>query len=304
MKKNFRLIHLLFFALLFSLNTSYGQNDTQKVMLLPQPIQHNSGFDVIIKTDGEIVYGIVKEVGLHLITYQRTDIPDGPIYTILRSEIYAISYRNQVKEYFNTLIATPSINEVSPVPAVNYIPHDPFFKQGIIRLGLGFIKSFTKVDNSKNYSSSSSFPAIIIGYDVDFKNQVRLGLQIGFGSRNFSKQDYSSYDSVQNNITMKENLFSLFVYAKYILLQNTSRMKPYIIGGLGINSSRISSKNTISFTNNYNQSILVSSGTRSAGLGVIARFGSEYYLTDQFQLYLDAGIGISIINAGLAFNLK
>ena len=303
MKNNFRLNLFSLFVLIVSFNSAYGQVDTQKVMPPPQPVQYNAGFDVIIKINGDIVYGIVKEVGLYLISYKRTDIPDGPIYTMLRSEVYAISYRNQIKEYFNRINNYPVINEINRNPKIDY-KRNPLFEQGIFRLGIGLIKSFSKVDNSKNYSSSSSFPVINLGYDVNFKNQLRLGLQMGFGSRNFSKQEYSSYDSTQNNITIKENIFALYVYAKYDFIQNSSRLKPYVIAGLGIISSRIRSENTISFINNNSQVLLVKSGTRSAGLGVMARVGAEYYLTDQLQLFLDAGFGTSVINFGLAVSLK
>jgi hypothetical protein len=39
-------------------------------------------------------------VTFELVKYKRTDIPDGPLYQLLRSEVY-ISYRNQLKEILN-----------------------------------------------------------------------------------------------------------------------------------------------------------------------------------------------------------
>lgn len=307
MKKNFTIIRFTLFISLFVISNTYGQADTvKKVIPPPQPVQYNAGFDVIIKTNGEIVYGLVKEVGLHLISYQRTDIPDGPIYTMLRNEVYAISYRNQVKEYFNPprdSSSYPLINELSLNPKIDY-KRNPLFEQAGLRLGIGFIRSFTKVDGAKNYSSSGSFPAVNIGYDVNFKSKVRLGLQIGFASHNFSKQEYSTYDSTQNNITLKENIFALHIYAKYNLTNDSSRLRPYIIAGLGINTSHIRSENTISFANNNSQTLLVKSGASSVGLGVMARVGATYYLSDPLQLFLDAGVGIAVINLGLAVSLK
>jgi len=307
MKKNLKIIRFTLFISLFVISNTYGQADTvKKFMTPPPPVQYNAGFDVIIKTNGEIVYGLVKEVGLYLISYQRTDIPDGPIYTMLRTDVYAISYRNQVKEYFNPPgdNGYPVINESGLNPKIDY-KHNPLFEQGSLRLGIGFIRSFTKVDGAKNYSSSGSFPAVIIGYDVNFKSKVRLGLQIGFASNKFSKQEYSTYDSTQNNITLKENIFALHVYAKYNLTHDSSRLRPYIIAGLGINTSHIRSENIISFTNNNGQALLVKSGASSVGLGVMARVGAAYYLSDLLQLFLDAGVGSpSVINLGLAVSLK
>lgn len=73
---------------------------------LPSP-KYNAGFDVMIKTNGDFVYGLVQEVGPYQIRYKRTDIPDGPVYTIDRREVFAISYRNQLKEVLNPVMGMP-----------------------------------------------------------------------------------------------------------------------------------------------------------------------------------------------------
>jgi hypothetical protein len=36
----------------------------------------------------------------------------------------------------------------------------------------------------------------------------------------------------------------------------------------------------------------------------MARVGAEYFISNQFQVSLDAGYGLSVINAGVAFTLK
>jgi hypothetical protein len=73
------------------------------ILILPLIAQEtgtaSAQFDVIIKNNGDIIYGKVTEVTL--VKYKRTDIPDGPLYQLLRSEVYAISYRNQLKEILN-----------------------------------------------------------------------------------------------------------------------------------------------------------------------------------------------------------
>lgn len=302
MNKGYKLYCLTAFIMLFAFSNAHSQVDTQKVMP-PKPLQYNAGFDVIITINGEIVYGLVKEVGLYLISYQRTDIPDGPIYTIPRSEVYAISYRNQVKELITPIYGDPSIRAIRPYPHIDY-RYNNFFKNGTVFIGLGFLRSFSKVKDVKTYSSSGSFPAISFGYDVSFRSNVRLGLQLGFGSHNFSNQQFSSYDSTINNVTLKENIFALYVYGRYALLQSTSRFQPYIMAGVGVTSSNIKSQNEISFTNNNPQIILVKSGTRSAGLGIMARIGSQYFISDQLQVFLDAGFGLSVLNVGLSVAIK
>jgi hypothetical protein len=283
--------------------TAYGQTDSQKV-ILQKPVPQNAGFDVIVKTNGDIVYGLVKEVGPYFISYQRTDIPDGPIYTIPRNEVYVISYRNQVKDYI-----TPVNGQLQEPPYYserfsNYKKDTALFKHGIIRVQFGFLRSFTKVKDVKTYSSSGSFPVVSFGYEVLFKHNLNLGVQIGFGSHKFSKQQFSAYDSTQTDIALKENIFALYLYGRYYLLKNTSAIQPYIAAGVGITSSNIISTQHIGFTNDNSQVIVVKSGQRLTGLGLMARAGAEYFISNQLQVSLDAGYGLSAINVGVAFTLK
>jgi len=300
----------LFFVLLllmsFSINMVYGQIDSAKVPI-PHPIQQNAGFDVIVKLNGDIVYGLVKEVGPIYISYQRTDIPDGPIYTIPRNEVYVISYRNQVKDYINGRTIGPSIQDSVPtVKTENIVKNNKGinFENGNLHLALGFLRSFSKLKNVNNYSSSATFPVVSVAYEVNYKSNLQLGLMIGFGSHKFSDQNYSTYDSTNNNINITENIFGLYVYGRYYFARGSSRLQSYILAGPGITSSNIHSENKISFTNDNTQIILVKSGTRSTGVDIIARAGAQYFVTDQFQVYLDAGVGLSVIKLGVSFALK
>ncbi|MEO9147097.1 MAG: hypothetical protein ABI237_16230 [Ginsengibacter sp.] len=286
----------------FSVNTVYAQTDSLRAMI-SRPIPQNAGFDVIVKINGDIVYGLVKEVRSDVITYQRTDIPDGPIYTLPRNEVYVISYRNQVKDYINGKDAeAPGQKEIIPntnsMSNINYKNKD-LFKNSNFQISLGFLKSFTKLKNTENYSSSSSFPVLLFSYEINYKNNIQIGLQMGFGTTKFSGQQFSSYDSTLNNTTLTEHIFGLYAYGKYFPLNNTSRLQPYIMAGIGVNNSNIVSQTKINFTTDNSEVILVKSGTRSGGLGITARAGGQYYISQQLQLSLDAGFGLSVIKAGL-----
>ncbi|MDQ2862451.1 MAG: autotransporter outer membrane beta-barrel domain-containing protein [Bacteroidota bacterium] len=310
MYKIYKTLSFVFFAALIFINHATAQIDSQRVApAIPQVNPVNAGFDVIIKNNGEIVYGLIKEVTPDYVSYKRTDIPDGPVYTIFRNEVYAISYRNQVKEYMNGSNGDELNGDIGmnnqdyPYPRINYKKGD-FLKSGTARIGLGFIRSFSKVDNVKNYSSSASFPVISFAYDAHYKDNIDLGLMLGFGSHSFSDAQYSSYDSTINNISLKENIFALYVYGRYRLLKNSSRLQPYVMAGLGITSSHILSENKINFTTDNTQTLLVKSGSRTAGIGITARIGSVYYINNQLQAFLDAGVGLSVINLGLAIKVK
>ena len=298
----------LVLLLLMSLSVArvYGQNDSAGIPIWHK-VQQNAGFDVIVKLNGDIVYGLVKEVGPYYISYQRTDIPDGPVYTIPRNEVYVISYRNQVKDYINGRTIGPSIEDSLPAAkARNQSFHNQpiSFENGNLDLGLGFLRSFSRVKNANNYSSTVSFPVVSIAYEVPYKKNLQLGLMIGFGSHKFSDQQYSTYDSTSSSVQLTENIFGLYVYGRYYFASGASRIQPYILAGPGVTSSNVHAENRIRFTNGNSEIILVKSGTRTTGLGLIARAGAEYWLTDQFRVSLDAGVGLSVINLGFSIALK
>ena len=279
----------------------------------PQPIKYNAGFDVIITINGEIIYGLVKEVDEVFVKYQRTDIPDGPIYTIRRNEVYAISYRNQVKDYLTPVYNLPG--SMKPIPAEPLPGYDlqdsvviktPQFRinrRANARIGLGFIKGFSKVDNADQLSNTATFPIISIAYDVQYNAAVKMGVMLSFGSRKFSGQRFSSYDSTNISSDIVENIFSLMVYGKYAINNSYTNLRPYILGGIGINSSNINTQNEIRFTNN-SQVLKVNSGGRSTGLGIIARVGADYFFNQQIGAYADVGVGAAIVQVGAIFNLN
>jgi len=302
--KSFLFVFLL--AISFVTERAYAQEDTTRIQA-PQPVKQNAGFDVIVKMNGEIVYGLVKEVTPYYISYQRTDIPDGPVYTIPRYEVYVISYRNQVKDYINGRAAQP-VPQGQIRPRLHYENEqrtgNPInLDNGKITIGLGFLRSFSKLKNKSDYSTSASFPTLTFGYEVPFNSNVQLGILLGFGTHNFSDQKFSAYDSTNNDINVKENIFGLYVYGRYYFLDPTSQIQPYILLGPGITSSNLHSQNKISFTNDNTQTILVKSGTRTTGIGIIARAGLEYYLSKEFQVYFDAGVGLSAIKVGISYAL-
>ena len=300
-------LRFIMLAALFSATQAFSQADTTQMPPPPKPIQQNAGFDVIIKTNGDILYGLVTEVGQYLIYYKRTDIPDGPIYNVPRNEVYAISYRNQVKDYIHPADAPPlsydDYNDRNPYSHINYNKND-MFSNGTVRVGVGFIRSFTKVDHANNYSANGGAPVISLGYEVYFKDNIKLGAMLGFGSHKFSSDDYSTYDSTFNSESLKENIFGLYVYGNYSLLNSTSRLQPYITLGLGIATSHVSSENKISFLNDDSKVILVKSGARGASLNIMARIGAQYFFSKQLQAFVDAGSGLSIINLGVAVSVK
>lgn len=56
--------------------------------------------DNIILRTGEEIKAKVQEIGLADIKYKKTDNPTGPLYTILKSDVFMIKYENGTKDVF------------------------------------------------------------------------------------------------------------------------------------------------------------------------------------------------------------
>ncbi|MBL7870745.1 MAG: outer membrane beta-barrel protein [Cyclobacteriaceae bacterium] len=269
-------------------------------------------FDVIIKINGDIIYGMVTEVTFDLVKYKRTDIPDGPVYQLLRSEVYAISYRNQLKEILNPGSFNPPVDNVEEPfvetePEIEEEMETPSFldktnlQRGEIRLGVGFIPSYSKIDNKDSYNTNIGFPPIIVTYLIPYKKSLMVGIQLATGTFNYSRSQFDDYDQIQTQSELKENLFQLSALGKYQF--TSSDLRPYAILGLSLNISSVNAESTLNFVDD-DRTIFVKSGVRNTGMGVVVRAGLEYSLTDQIGFYTDLGTGVSLIQLGGVYKLN
>lgn len=80
-------------------------------------VQTISAQDVITLKTGEDINVKVLEVGSNDVKYKKSDNPDGPSYTLLKSEVFMIKYQNGSKDVFNTTAApTPEPATSAPAP--------------------------------------------------------------------------------------------------------------------------------------------------------------------------------------------
>lgn len=294
MAKKILLFWLVFnFGAFVSTKVAFAQESTDKAV---------AKFDVIIKTNGEIIYGLVKEVSATEIKYQRTDIPDGPIYSILKKDVYAISYRNQLKEIINPVDST--IFKPHPTqPQLSVHPAKPIldFEHGELSIQSGFIRGFSKLSHPNQYQSSLGFPSIILGYDISFKKPWRLGLNLGYAQQNFTKDEFNTYDSTQINSHVKEKKMLANLYLKRRF--GTGAIQPFILGGVGLNSSLIQSTSEVSLSYQSARKVLVTSTGRSTGLALQIRGGLSYLVSSTSDLQLSMGSGLNIVQLGITFKL-
>lgn len=87
--------------------------------------------DTIRFKNGDVKAVKVNEVGLYQVSYSRLDLSDGPTYTVNKSDIFSIKYKNGQIDTFDG-VASPS----NPIPNTTQ-PSSPAFtpKEPIVILG-------------------------------------------------------------------------------------------------------------------------------------------------------------------------
>jgi len=78
--------------------------------------------DIIIKRNGDEIQAVVKEVGTDEVKYKRFDNPQGPNYTLRKSEIFMIRYENGSKDVFDT--PTPKETQQQTIVSLRATPYE------------------------------------------------------------------------------------------------------------------------------------------------------------------------------------
>lgn len=78
------------------------------LMLLLLAATHANAQDVIVLKDGNTVVSKILEITTTEIKYKKFSNPDGPTYTVLKSEVKGINYANGDKDVFESTPATPT----------------------------------------------------------------------------------------------------------------------------------------------------------------------------------------------------
>lgn len=75
--------------------------------------------DIITLKTGEEIEAVVQEINVDSVKYKKPDT-EGPVYTILKSEIFMIKYAGGEKETFKDVPAQPAVTTVIAVPPDNF----------------------------------------------------------------------------------------------------------------------------------------------------------------------------------------
>ena len=90
---------------LLSAGAVFAQQTPTPAPAVPAPVvpaQPNATpADIIVKRNGDDIAARIEEVTPELVKYRRADNPQGPLFTVLRSEVFMIRYANGTKDVFN-----------------------------------------------------------------------------------------------------------------------------------------------------------------------------------------------------------
>lgn len=265
-----------------------------------------SEFDVIVKKDNTVLYAIIEEVGLEVIKYRKTSMPQGPIFTLKLSEVFLISFRDQTYQLIDPVENYVSEIETDTGNTLIDIEDNSFFSEVFsegttLRFGIGAIKSFSAIDEASTYQLKSSGPGVFVGYSFPWRF-LKIGAQMGLVTGTYSRIQLLQDEQVEFHREIEERLLFLAVNAKYTL-RESSNLRPYVQAGLIFYSSKQDEFNSITNLNNPTPVSFTSSKSTLKPY-FTARIGVDYYFTSRFGAFADLGLGPNLIQGGLLFRLK
>lgn len=244
--------------------------------------------DVIVKTNKEELKAKVLDVEESIIKYKKFDFQDGPTYSIKKSEVFMVIYKNGKRETFETVaLAKPQqkigLEKVSTnnTTAAN---EDLAFHKGtkFLQIGFGLGGGY--------YASGlkTSIPAIQARYEFSVTDKISAGVVLGYSS---AKQDFPDYDFDEEMMTTSSisyNYLLAGVRGNYHF-STTDKFDPYVGATLGYNA--------VSVSEDDDDEITGADGKVLLG----AQVGANYYFSKKIGAWADVGYGLGYVNLGIVF---
>lgn len=268
--------------------------------------QAQTEFDVIILKDNSVIYGLVTEVGIDLIKYRKSTMPDGPVFTLFKSEVFMISFRDQSYEMYDFPDRGPLYMDEDDFEEFYEDESSSFFSElysegTAIRVGVGLITGFSAIDNINTYNSTSTRPGFFVSYSFPWKF-LSLSGQAGILSASYERTTLLEGSQTEFFRSADESIFFLAATAKYTFISQ-SAIQPYVQAGFVVYRSRLEQENRLIYANGESDTLPTEKITALVP-NVIARAGFDYYPNPRFGAFLDFGIGPNLLQAGVLFKLK
>lgn len=288
MKNELYPVLLLMVALLLCAATAKGQTARDTL----------TGHDVIVLQNGQMLRGKVLEIGLEQLRYKRAGYLNGPTYTVALSAVFAVNYPDGQSDYFSEAadFQDEKQKEQKSSKKDKKDAENLLFKHSSVSLGAGIFKQQSRGDDLlESPRQTNDAPAIALRYFTSWRGQLAFGLEAGTMSYRFTGDQAETYDNAIVTGDVREQVYALTAFARYAL--TTKPLTPYAMGGIGLVTSSIDSELSVILLDsgvNYQ----LGSGANDTRLGITLRAGLSYQLSDQIQLYADAGAGLAILQIG------
>jgi hypothetical protein len=218
----------------------------------------------------------------------------------MRNEVYAISYRNQLSEYFHPLDSPFAKHELAERDTSSQRIRKGLTSTGIsdirhgeFRAGIGLIRNFSKVKEIEDYKGKSSWPSFHFSYLFPLNQNLDAGFALGLASFKYSDRSFSEYDQLLTDRDITETLMSFAIIGKY----NIDLFKLYFLTGVSYTNSSVRTEGKVTFTDD-DRTVLIQGGARSGNLGIPFRAGFDVKIDEQFSVYADFGTGLALVQIG------
>ena len=120
------------------------------VMVITVPLM--SAQDIITLKTGDEIQSIVMEIGDVDIKYKKFENPDGPNYSLKKSEVFMIRYVNGSRDVFPDAIITPKQADVQSLDSIQSKPIIDYTTFTQLREGNGSMSEFLKENDVVLYT--------------------------------------------------------------------------------------------------------------------------------------------------------
>lgn len=144
------------------------------------------GQDVIVKNDKSEIKGKVLELTDSEIKYKKKEMPDGPIYSIKKQDVFMIIYQNGIKEYIEIAPVTSKTYETNVagnnIPQTKTTASQNYFTTVSSNNSTAKKTAQNTSSNNKNrkgyviFASDSYFKTFDVSYLMKISGDVFLGI--------------------------------------------------------------------------------------------------------------------------------
>jgi hypothetical protein len=269
--------------------------------------------DVIIKKDGSIIHADIIEVDFNVVKYKKSTYPEGPVFSIYRSEIYAIAYGDNTTDYFtleNIFDKREPVEfgwELLPDTAKTekyktLLSFSNLMQNTEASIGIGIINMYSHAGESvENLNRKFPFPALNMRIWTALTENIYAGVQLSLAKFNYEGDDINEYDEIISLSEVKENVISLTGYGRYNFGGNLVR--PYGLLGIGYTRSNIQNQRDLTFMNE-GPTFRIKSNAQTVDFSILLRGGVSVWASKNFSVYSDIGSGVSLLQVGVQYKFN